>query len=128
TRRREEIEQYDKGADRGRESASNSSSTNNRNGGPLGGVPEAAEVGQQRDSVQDVRSTPEQDDRVAEQQAAMPSEQRTRHSVERVAERKPAIDAELTRSDPPQQQVPRLRQIELELEDRQHRDRDDRER
>ncbi len=32
------------------------------------------------------------------------------------------------RADPPQQQLPRLRQIELELEERQDRDRDDRER
>jgi hypothetical protein len=32
------------------------------------------------------------------------------------------------RADPPQQQVPRLRQIELELDERQDRDRDDRER
>jgi len=74
------------------------------------------------------RSTPELDDQTAVQQATMPSEQRTRHPDDRSADRKPPIDAELARSDPPQQQVPRLRQIELELEERQDRDRDDRER
>ena len=57
----------------------------------------------------------------------MQTEQSTRHPGDRSAERKPALDAELPRSDPPQQHVPRLRQIELELEERQDRDRDDRE-
>lgn len=36
--------------------------------------------------------------------------------------------ADTARSDPPQQHVPRLRQIELEIEERNDRDRDDRER
>ena len=70
----------------------------------------------------------EQDDQIVEQQATMTSEQRTRHTDDRSADRMPVLDAELARSDPPQQQVPRLRQIELELEERQDRDRDDCER
>ncbi|OQM73377.1 relaxase/mobilization nuclease domain-containing protein [Manganibacter manganicus] len=128
TRRREEMERYDRGVDKDRESASISSSSNSRHDGKPGGSSEVAEAEQQRDPVQDVHSTPEQDDHVAEQQAAMPSEQRPKHPDERAAERKPALDAEHARSDPPQQHVPRLRQIELELQEREDRDRDDRDR
>jgi hypothetical protein len=39
-----------------------------------------------------------------------------------------SADEQSTRSDPPQQQVPRLREIQLEIEERNERDRDDRER
>lgn len=99
-----------------------------RNDGAPGGFQGAAEAEQHRDPRQEVRSTPEHDDQIVEQQATMPSEQRTRHPDDRSAERKPTLDAELARSDPPQQHVPRLRQIELELEERHDRDRNDRER
>ena len=92
------------------------------------GLQGAAEAEQHRDPGREVRSTQEQDDQIVEQQATMPSEQRTRHTDDRSADRRPVLDAELARSDPPQQQVPRLRQFELELEERQDRDRDDRER
>ncbi|MFI0849595.1 relaxase/mobilization nuclease domain-containing protein [Mesorhizobium sp. IMUNJ 23232] len=88
----------------------------------------SAEAEQHRDPGREVRSTQEQDDEIVKQQAAMPSEQRTRHPDDRPLERTQAVDAEFARSDPPQQHVPRLRQIELELEERQDRDRDDRER
>jgi hypothetical protein len=99
-----------------------------RNDGAPGGFQGAAEAEQHRDPGQEVRSTPEHDDQIVEQQATMPSEQRTRHPDDRSVERKPTLDAELAKSDPPQQHVPRLRQIELELEERHDRDRDDRER
>mgnify|MGYP001266301019 CR=1 FL=1 len=96
--------------------------------GAPNGFQGAAEAEQHRDPVLEARSTPEHDDQIVEQQTTMPSEQRTRHPDDRSADRKPPVDAELARSDPPQQQVPRLRQIELELEERQDRDRDDCER
>jgi hypothetical protein len=119
-------------SDRGEDSDQNATSidvgANRRIDGAPGGVQDVAEAEQHRDAVREVRSTPEHDDQITEQQLAVPSEQRTRHPDNRSAERKPALDAELARSDPPQQHVPRLRQIELELEERQDRDRDDRER
>ena len=102
--------------------------TSRRTDGAPDGLEGAAEAEQYHDRGREARSTPELDDQTAVQQATMPSEQRTRHPDDRSADRKPPIDAELARSDPPQQQVPRLRQIELELEERQDRDRDDRER
>jgi hypothetical protein len=101
--------------------------TSRRTDGALGGF-QGAEAEQLRDPGREERSTPEHDDQIIEQQATVPSEQRTRHPDDRAVEKKPALDAELARSDPPQQHVPRLRQIELELEERQDRDRDDRER
>lgn len=101
---------------------------NRRTDGASGGLQGAAEAEQQRDPGREVRLTPEQDDQIVEQHATMQSEQRIRHTDDRSVERKPAIDANVSRSDPPQQHVPRLRQIQLELEERQDRDRDDRER
>ena len=89
----------------------------------------AAEAEQHRDAGREAPSTPEHDDQIVEQQTTMPPfEQLTRRPDDRSVERKQVSDAELARSDPPQQHVPRLRQIELELEERQDRDRDDRER
>ncbi|WP_051131355.1 relaxase/mobilization nuclease domain-containing protein [Pseudaminobacter salicylatoxidans] len=117
----------DKRNGRDRESYSIGAGTNN-NEDVLGGSQETAEAEQHRDPGQDVRSTPEQDDHVAEQQATMASEQRPKHPDERAAERKPTLDAEHVRFDPPQHHVPRLRQIELELQEREDRDRDGRDR
>lgn len=122
----------DKRTDRwsGREGEPHSTDTrtNNANESALGGVQGTAQAEQHRDSGRDVRSTRESGNHFAEQQPAMAPEQMTRHPDERVVERKPALEAELARSDPPQQHVPRLRQIELEHEELQDRDRDDRER
>ncbi|MRX36899.1 hypothetical protein [Aminobacter sp. MDW-2] len=119
-------------SDRGQDSDQNAVSidvgANRRIDGAPGGVQDVAEAEQHRDAVREVRSTPEHDDQIVEQQMTMPSEPRTRHPDDRSVDRQPALDAELARSDPPQQHVPRLRQIELELEERQDRDRDDRER
>lgn len=118
----------DKRNGRDREPYSTGAGANNRNEGALGGFQGAAEAEQRRDPVRDVRSAPEQDDHVAEQQATMPPEQTPKHPDERATERKPVLDAEHARSDPPQQHVPRLRQIELELQEREDRDRDERDR
>lgn len=105
---------------RNREADMTGFGTNNQNEGAADGMQGAAEAEQHRDPGPDIRSIAEQDD--------LPVEQHTKHSDERVVDRKPALDADLARSDPPQQHVPRLRQIEIELEERQDRDRDDRER
>lgn len=104
------------------------SRTNSQSEGATDEMRGAAEAEQRRDAVRDGGSAPEQEDHFVEQLAAESSEKRTRYHDERAAERKPALDAELARSDPPQQHVPRLRQIEFELEEQQDRDRDDRER
>jgi hypothetical protein len=101
--------------------------TSRRTDGAVGGFQDS-EAEQHRDPGREERSTPEHNDQKIEQQATMPSAERTRYPDDRTAERKPGLDAELARTDPPQQHVPRLRQIELELEERQDRDRDDRER
>jgi len=125
---RAEQARSERGRDSDQDATSIDASTNRRTDGASGSLQGAAEAEQHRDQGLEGRSTPEQDDQITEQQLAMPSEQRTRHPDDRSAETKPALDAELARSDPPQQHVPRLRQIELELEERQDRDRDDRER
>lgn len=117
----------DGGQESEQKAASIDAGANRRTDGAPGEFQGAAETEQHRDSGRESRSTPDQDDQIVEQQATMPTERSTRHPDDRSAERKPALDAELPRSDPPQQHVPRLRQIELELEERQDRDRDDRE-
>src|SRR5690606_16347462 len=124
---RVENRRSDRGENSDQKADSIDADANRRNDGAPGGFQGAAEAEQHRDPGQEVRSTPEHDDQIVEQQATMPSEQRTRHPDDRSVERKPTLDAELARSDPPQQHVPRLYQIELELEERHDRDRDDRE-
>jgi hypothetical protein len=117
----------DRDEDRDQRVDSIDAGTSRRTDGALGGF-QGAEAEQRRDPGREDRSAPEHEDQSIEQQATVPSEQRTRHPDNRAVEKKPALDAELARSDPPQQHVPRLRQIELELEERQDRDREDRER
>jgi hypothetical protein len=125
---RAEQSQSERGQNSDQEAAPIDAGANRRTDGAPGGFHSASESEQHRDTVREDRSTLEHDDQIVEQPTTMPSEQRTRHPDDRSADRKPPVDAELARSDPPQQQVPRLRQIELELEERQDRDRDDRER
>jgi hypothetical protein len=125
---RAEQTQSERGQNSDQEAASIDAGANRRTDGAPGGFHGASEAEQHRDPVREDRSTLEHDDQIVEQPTTMPSEQRTRHPDDRSADRKPPVDAELARSDPPQQHVPRLRQIELELEERQDRDRDDRER
>lgn len=119
----------DRGQDSDQRAVSTDADTNRRNDGTPGEFQGAAEAEQHRDPGKEGRATPEHDDQIVEQQATMVPEPRTRHPDDRSVDKKPALDGDLARSDPPQQQhVPRLRQIELELEERQDRDRDDRER
>jgi hypothetical protein len=118
----------DRGEDRDQQADSVDAGANRRNEGAPDGFQGAAEAEQHRDAGASARSTPEHDEQIVEQQSTMPFEQRTGNPDDRSVERRQVSDAELARSDPPQQQVPRLRQIELELEERQDRDRDDRER
>jgi soluble cytochrome b562 len=125
---RAEQARSDRGQNGDQEAASIDAGANRRVDNGPGGFQGAAEAEQHRDPAREVLTTPDHDDHIIEQQLAMPSEQRTRHPDDRTVERKPALDAELARSDPPQQHVPHLRQIERELEERQDRDREDRER
>ncbi|RWM06663.1 MAG: hypothetical protein EOR72_31305 [Mesorhizobium sp.] len=124
--RREQVERNDRGLDGDRESGSVGAGTNNQNEGASGGFRGTADTERHRDPGQDVHSTLGQDDHVVEQPPTTPSGQR-RYPDEQAAGRKPAPDAENARSDPPQQHVPRLRQIEPGLEEREDRDGDDRE-
>ena len=87
-----------------------------------------AEADQIRETSADGRLGAGQDDHVDDRQDSLPAEPSQRRRDERVAERRSAAEVEIARSDPPQQHVPRLRQIELEIEERHERDRDDRER
>jgi len=97
--------------------------TNDRNESALGEFQEA-ESEQHLGPSRIGQSTAEQDDQISEQQATMSSEQHTKHREERTSERSSALDAKLAKSDPPQQHVPRLRQIDQELEERRDRDRE----
>ena len=66
-------------------------------------------------------------DHVDDRQVSSPAAHSQQRLDERVAERGSAAEAGAGRSDPPQHHVPRLRQIELEIEERRERDRDNRE-
>lgn len=94
----------------------------------VGGSPDLAEAEQNREAAHDEHADAEHSDPLDDRQTSQPEEQRQRRPDERMAERRPATEAEIARSDPPQQHVPRLRQIEQEIEERHERDRDDRER
>lgn len=95
--------------------------------GAAGGVTDVAEAEQIREPSGDTL-TAGQDDHTDDRQDPLPPEQSQQRLDERVAERRSAAEVEIARSDPPQQHVPRLRQIEMEIEARHERDRDDRER
>lgn len=96
------------------------------NGG-AGGSPGAARAEQISEDVRDSRLAAVRDDHVDDRQDSL-AEQPQRRPDERMAERPSAAEVETVRSDPPQQHVPRLREIEREMEERHERDRDDRER
>lgn len=74
------------------------------------------------------RLAAQRDDHVDDRQNSLAAEQPQRRPDERMGEMRSTAEAETTRSGPPQQHVPRLREIEREIEARQERDRDDRER
>jgi len=104
------------------------SDTSNHKESAPGGMQDTGEAERYREADREHCSMPHQDEQVAEQQAPMPSEPRHKHPDERAIESRPVSNPELARSDPPQQHEPRLRQIEQEIEERQDRDRNDRDR
>jgi soluble cytochrome b562 len=118
----------DRAARVSRESDLTGSNTSNHKEGALCGMQDTGKAERYRETDSGTRSVPDQDEQVADRHAPMPSEQRRKHLDERAIESRPVSKPELARSDPPQQHVPRLRQIEQEIEDRQDRDRNDRER
>ena len=93
-----------------------------------GGSPDLPDAEQNREVARDDHDDAEHRDPVDERQTSQPEEQRPRRADDRMVEWRPVTEAEIARSDPPQQHVPRLRQIEQDIEERHERDRDDRER
>jgi len=92
------------------------------------GSPGVIEAEQNREADHDGQLDSRRDEHADDRQSPSTLDQPRRRSDERETEKRPATEVEAARSDPPQQHVPRLRQIELELEERHDRDRDDRER
>lgn len=92
-----------------------------------GGSPGVAKAEQTPESGRDGRLAADRDDQVDDRQNSLAAEQQRRPD-ERLAERPSTAEVETVRSDPPQQHVPRLRQIEREMDEREERERDDRER
>jgi hypothetical protein len=70
----------------------------------------AAEIDRARDGTEDDRAAAERDE--DERQVLLHLDQAHRRSTARLDQGRPVPDIETARSDPPQQQVPRLRQIE----------------
>lgn len=96
--------------------------------GSVDGSSGQVETEQNREADHDDRLNSRRDDHVDDRQGPPLPDQPVRRSDEQETDRRPAAEVEAVRSDPPQQHVPRLRQIELELDERHDRDRDDRER
>jgi hypothetical protein len=103
-------------------------STVGQHKGSSGGSSGLMEAEQNRRADHDDRLDSRRDEHADDPQGPPLPEHPRRRSDERETERRPAVEVDAARSDPPQQLVPRLRQIELELEERHDRDRDDRER
>lgn len=95
-----------------------------------GGAPVVGEAEQNRAASRDGRLAEIQEERIDDRREPLPAEKplRERRLDDRNAERHSSIEAEVSRADPPQQHVPRLRQIEMEFEERHEREPDDRER
>ncbi|MCO5073961.1 MAG: relaxase/mobilization nuclease domain-containing protein [Rhizobiaceae bacterium] len=94
------------------------------NGSPSGAI----EADRSREADLDVPRASADDVFGVERQNSLASGQEKAHAERREPEGRSRPAAEPVRSDPPQQHVPRLRQIEREIEERHERDRDDRER
>lgn len=109
---------------RGADQAAGESETKAPAGGALG----VAEAEQTPEANRESQSKTEQDVHGNDRQnSTAPGQENPRDSDRRPDDASKA-PVEVARSDPPQQHVPRLRQIELEIEERHERDRDDRER
>lgn len=95
-----------------------------------GGAPVIGEAEQNRAARRDGRPAGIQQEQIGDRREPLPAEKplRERRLDDRNAERHSSVEAEVSRSDPPQQHVPRLRQIEMEFEERHERERGDRER
>jgi hypothetical protein len=95
-----------------------------------GGSPIAGEAEQNRAASREGRLVEGREEQIDDRQDPLPAEQpqRERGLDDKKTERHSSIEAEVSRSDPPRQHVPRLRQIEMEIEERHERERDDRER
>lgn len=93
-----------------------------------GGSPGVIEAEQNREASRESLVASVEDAHGDARQASPTPDQPQRRSDERVVRGRPKVEVEALRSDPPQQHVPRVRQIELEIEERRDRDRDDRER
>lgn len=98
------------------------------NKGAAGGSSGVVEAEQNREAGREGKRSAGQDDHVDDRQVSPAEEQSQRRPDEKLAERSSATEVEIARSDPPQQHVPRLREIELEIGERAERDRDDRDR
>ncbi|RWM85605.1 MAG: hypothetical protein EOR84_31585 [Mesorhizobium sp.] len=83
---------------------------------------------QTREADRENQSAPEREVHGLDRQNSPASGQESSRENDKRLDDPLKTPVEVARSDPPQQHVPRLRQIELELEDRHERDRDDRER
>jgi hypothetical protein len=105
-----------------------SGDTDGRNNDDAGGSPDVAKAEHIPEDGRDSRLAAGLDDHVGNRSDSLAAEQPQRRPDERMGETRSAAEAETARSDPPQQHVPRLRQIEREMEEREERERDDRER
>lgn len=94
--------------------------------GAAGGSPGVVGVEQAREADRVSQPTPEQDRDGVDRQNS-PASGQERENDKRLDDSL-RTSAEVAPSDPPQQHVPRLRQVELDIEKRHDRDRDDRER
>lgn len=94
--------------------------------GSAGGSSVVVEAEQNRGAGHDSRLSTSQYEHTDDRQRSPVPNQPWQRSQEAESQRHPVGDVEAARTDPAQQHVPRLRQIELEIEERD--DRDDRER
>lgn len=87
-----------------------------------------AEAEQTPEANRESQPKPEQDLHGNDRQNSTAPGQENPRDTDRRPDDASRTPVEVGRSDPPQQHVPRLHQIELEIEERHERDRDDRER
>jgi hypothetical protein len=94
-----------------------------------GGVPSGiVEREQTRETDRENQSLPDQNVHGVDRENSPASGQESSRDRDRRPDDASRSPTEVARADPPQQHVPRLRQLELEIEERHDRDRDDRER
>ncbi|MGE0586885.1 MAG: hypothetical protein AB7O39_17290 [Flavobacteriaceae bacterium] len=109
---------------RGADQASGGSDAKGPDGVPSGIV----EREQTRETDRENQSLPDQNVHGVDRENSPASGQESSRDRDRRPDDASRSSTEVARADPPQQHVPRLRQLELEIEERHDRDRDDRER